>query len=286
MIFAARRCNINRVAGCLFGLIRLPSACRAVAVSLVVSVVIRRTGINRLFPLGYSYFISCVIAPVIVNSGICCAFSRGISLCVPAVVPFFLAVVIAAFLSGIIPGPVLLVSFFLGIRLSRCIALIIYTLCAYFCLVVKKIVTNNPHKAHRDQCHKYGIANPHCARLSLWHQRFVSAVFGYSIFTVWASLCASYPPRNIQRSAFYSRGFSQFRARGAFMYIMVVRISPPKYNFIHSFAAFVQSANSPRRFALFRFGSPLYCKHQLHYKGGFNNVRYHSSAATAKTWPP
>lgn len=34
-------------------------------------------------------------------------------------------------------------------------------------------------------------------------------------------------PRDIQRSAFYSRGFSKFRARGAFMYIMVVRIIPP-----------------------------------------------------------
>lgn len=44
---------------------------------------------------------------------------------------------------------------------------------------------------------------------------------------------------------------------------------------------FVQSSNSPRRFALFRFGSPLYCKYQLHYKGGFHNVCYHSPAAAA-----
>lgn len=44
---------------------------------------------------------------------------------------------------------------------------------------------------------------------------------------------------------------------------------------------FVQSANSPRRFALFRFGSPLYCKYQLHYKGGFHNVCYHSSSTAA-----
>lgn len=49
---------------------------------------------------------------------------------------------------------------------------------------------------------------------------------------------------------------------------------------------FVQSAKSPRRFALFRAGSPLYCKYQLHYKGGFHNVRYHSPAAAAKAWPP
>lgn len=49
---------------------------------------------------------------------------------------------------------------------------------------------------------------------------------------------------------------------------------------------FVQSANSPRHFALFRSGSPIYCKYQLHYKGGFHNVRNHSSAAAAKAWPP
>lgn len=49
---------------------------------------------------------------------------------------------------------------------------------------------------------------------------------------------------------------------------------------------FVQSAKSPRRFALFRSSSPLYCKYKLHFKGGFYNVRYHSSAAAAKAWPP
>lgn len=51
-------------------------------------------------------------------------------------------------------------------------------------------------------------------------------------------------------------------------------------------APLVQSAKSPRRFALFRACSPLYCIHQLQYKGGFHNVRYHSPAAAAKAWPP
>lgn len=169
MIFAARRRDINRVAGCLFGLIRLPSACRAVAVSLVVSVVIRRTGVNRLFPFGYSYFISCVIAPVIVNSGICCAFSRGISICVSAVVPFFLAVVIAAFLSCIISGPVLLICHLIGFFLGCRVSLIIDSFCIYFRLRIKIAIAQNPHKARCGQCHKYSIVHPHRSRLTFRH---------------------------------------------------------------------------------------------------------------------
>ena len=169
MIFTARRCDINRVAGCLFGLIRLPSACRAVAVSLVVSVVIRRTGINRLFPFGYSYFISCVIAPVIVNSGICCAFSCGISICVPAVVPFFLAVVIATFLSGIISGPVLLICHLIGFFLGGRVSLIIDSFCIYFRLRIKIAIAQNLHKARCGQCHKYRIVHPHRSRLTFRH---------------------------------------------------------------------------------------------------------------------